>query len=95
MGRESSNNDPSTNTNADTLIPMQVKSSRPQVHWEKKARWVVDGNVWTSSGISAGIDVTYAFVGKFYGEDVAQKIADRSEYMRNKDSTFDPFADMY
>lgn len=68
---------------------------RPEVKWEKKARWVVDGNIWTSSGISAGIDVTYAFVGKLYGEDVAQKIADRSEYIRNKDPSFDPFADMY
>lgn len=41
------------------------------------------------------MDVTYAFVGKLYGEEVAQNIADRSEYIRNKDASFDPFADMY
>ncbi len=24
------------------------------INWVAKARWVVDGNIWTSSGVSAG-----------------------------------------
>jgi transcriptional regulator GlxA family with amidase domain len=52
----------------------------------------VDGNCWTSSGISAGMDVTYAFVSEMYGEETAQLIADRSEYHRNTDASVDPFA---
>lgn len=53
---------------------------------------MADGNIWTSSGVSAGMDMTYAFVADQYGEDLAQEIANRSEYTRQKDSTIDPFA---
>lgn len=39
-----------------------VKSLSDKVEWVKKARWVEDHRMWTSSGISAGIDMTLAFV---------------------------------
>ncbi|PVH71381.1 hypothetical protein DL98DRAFT_435278, partial [Cadophora sp. DSE1049] len=39
----------------------------PKTHWVAKARWVVDGNVWSSSGVSAGIDVTLAWVASLWG----------------------------
>lgn len=26
----------------------------PNVHWQPSARWTEDGNIWTSSGVSAG-----------------------------------------
>ncbi|KAI1766295.1 class I glutamine amidotransferase-like protein [Hypoxylon sp. FL1150] len=64
----------------------------PKVHWVPHARWVTDGNVWTSSGISAGIDMMYAFVADQFGEDVAQELADAAEYVRNTDPGVDPFA---
>ncbi|XXH02706.1 hypothetical protein Hte_009091 [Hypoxylon texense] len=64
----------------------------PKVQWVPRARWVADGNVWTSSGISAGIDMMYAFVADQYGEDVAQELADAAEYVRNTDPGVDPFA---
>ena len=67
-------------------------SHGPNGEWVREARWVTDGNVWTASGISAGIDMMYAFVSDQWGEDVAQNIADRSEYTRQKDSKKDPFA---
>lgn len=38
--------------------------------------------------------MTYAFVSEHYGEDLAQEIADRAEYTRQKDSTFDPYANL-
>ncbi|KAI1335339.1 class I glutamine amidotransferase-like protein [Xylariaceae sp. FL0016] len=64
----------------------------PKVNWVRKARWVQDGDIWTSSGISAGIDMMYAFVADQYGENVAADIAKASEYVRNTDSENDPFA---
>jgi transcriptional regulator GlxA family with amidase domain len=63
----------------------------PNVDWVLKARWVADGNIWTSSGISAGIDMMYAFMAELYGEDVAQELADSAEYRRNTDPDDDPF----
>ncbi|KAJ7216440.1 class I glutamine amidotransferase-like protein, partial [Mycena pura] len=30
------------------------------IEWVAKARWVVDGNVWTSSGVAAGADMALA-----------------------------------
>ncbi|KAG9195581.1 hypothetical protein G6011_00702 [Alternaria panax] len=68
---------------------------RQEVNWVHKARWVQDGNIWTSSGISAGIDVTFAWIEAVYGHDMARNIADRMEYIRATDSTNDPFADLY
>lgn len=65
---------------------------RPQVDWIHRARWVNDGNIWTSSGISAGIDVTFAWIAHVYGADVAKNIADRMEYTRVTDPDNDPFA---
>ena len=37
----------------------------PKVEWIEKARWVDDGNRVTSSGVSAGIDMSLAVVGGF------------------------------
>jgi transcriptional regulator GlxA family with amidase domain len=69
-----------------------VASEGRDVDWVRKARWVQDGNVWTSSGVSAGIDMTLAWIGERFGEDVARSIADGMEYVRNKESGSDPFA---
>ncbi|KAH7389733.1 class I glutamine amidotransferase-like protein [Phaeosphaeria sp. MPI-PUGE-AT-0046c] len=67
-------------------------STGPDVNWIGEARWVVDGNITTGSGISAGIDATYAFVSDNYGETIAQELADSAEYVRWTDSAHDPFA---
>ncbi|KAH6639740.1 DJ-1/PfpI family protein [Boeremia exigua] len=67
-------------------------STGPNVDWAAKARWVVDGDIVTSSGISAGIDASYAFVALNYGEDVAESLADSAEYVRWMDPEHDPFS---
>ncbi|KAF3031900.1 hypothetical protein E8E11_002516 [Didymella keratinophila] len=64
----------------------------PNVNWAPKARWVVDGNIVSSSGISAGIDASYAFVALNYGEDIAASLADSAEYVRWMDPDHDPFS---
>lgn len=69
-----------------------VKSINPNVFWVKKARWVVDEKYYTSSGVSAGIDMALGFVAESFGVDKAQKIAEHIEYVWNPDPNNDPFA---
>ncbi|ADK14822.1 MULTISPECIES: DJ-1/PfpI family protein [Clostridium] len=69
-----------------------VKSVSDQVNWVKKARWVADGKYYTSSGISAGIDMTLGFISDRFGKDKAIKIANDIEYIWNDDCTNDIFA---
>ncbi|TPX16103.1 uncharacterized protein E0L32_004098 [Thyridium curvatum] len=68
-----------------------VMTQGPNVNWLREARWAVDGNIWTSSGISAGIDMMYAFIEAQYGAEIADTISNASEYVRNRDPTVDPF----
>jgi len=67
----------------------------PKVKWVSHARWVIDGNIWTSSGISAGIDVALAWIEAIYGNVSATEVANRMEYERNLDPNRDPFAELY
>lgn len=67
-------------------------STGPAVDWVHAARWVEDGDIWTSSGISAGIDLTLAWMGHIYGEEVADYVAMSMEYEREMDAGNDPFA---
>jgi transcriptional regulator GlxA family with amidase domain len=68
-----------------------VKSTGPNTTWVPTARWVVDGNIWTSSGISAGQDLGYAWVSHVYGDEVSSYMSKSLEYERQTDSTYDPF----
>ncbi|MCX6669636.1 MAG: DJ-1/PfpI family protein [Methanothrix sp.] len=43
-------------------------------------RIVRDGNIWTSAGVSAGIDLCLAFIASVAGEDTAGKIQLGTEY---------------
>ncbi|KAH8730456.1 DJ-1/PfpI family protein [Phaeosphaeriaceae sp. PMI808] len=72
-----------------------VASTGPKVNWVPTARWVEDGNIWTSSGISAGIDIAYAWIGRVYGEAVAEYLSMSLEYNRETDSHHDPFSKIW
>ncbi|KAJ3881600.1 class I glutamine amidotransferase-like protein [Lentinula edodes] len=72
-----------------------TKEIGPNVKWIAHARWVVDGNIWTASGVTAGMDSALAFVEEVYGKDQAEKIAGEMEYERHEDPSWDPFADKY
>jgi putative intracellular protease/amidase len=63
----------------------------PNVTWVPTARWVEDGNIFSSSGVSAGIDVTYAWISRVYGEEVANYLALSAEYNRETDAHHDPY----
>ncbi len=53
----------------------QFLSIFPQVKWEPDRIFVRDGNIWSSAGITAGIDLALALVAEDYGEEIAQKTA--------------------
>jgi len=47
----------------------------PKVRLEPDQIFVRDGDIWTSAGISAGIDMSLAMIAEDYGEEIAQKTA--------------------
>lgn len=72
-----------------------VIAQSSKVHWISHARWVNSGNIWTTSGLTSGIDGAFDFVKSVYGEDVALNLANGLEYKRELDWRNDPFADLY
>lgn len=51
--------------------------------------------IWSSSGVAAGIDMTFAFVKHLYGSEIADGLANSLEYERHLDSSLDPFAELW
>ena len=64
----------------------------PNVEWVREARWVEDGKFFTSSGVSAGMDMSLAVMEKLFGSDAAEAIAIGAEYEWHRDPAWDPFA---
>ncbi|CAN7279966.1 GlxA family transcriptional regulator [Bradyrhizobium sp. LjRoot220] len=50
-------------------------STYPKVKLEADRIYTRDGNIWTSAGISAGIDLALAMILEDYGDEIAQKTA--------------------
>jgi len=69
-----------------------VREQGPSVLWIREARWVEDGKFFTSSGISAGIDMTLGLISHLYARETALEVARRAEYLWNAESSVDPFA---
>ena len=72
-----------------------VAAQGPKVDWVRQARWVDDGNVVTSSGVSAGIDMALHLIGRIAGPAVRDDIATRMEYEWHSDAADDPFAKVW
>ena len=62
-----------------------------QVEWISEARWVADGPIFTSSGVSAGIDMSLAVIAALFGENKAVEVANYTEYVWNRNADEDPF----
>ncbi|RSH81339.1 uncharacterized protein EHS24_008782 [Apiotrichum porosum] len=77
-------------TNKNAFYDMTVLG--PKTYWVARARWVQDGNVWTSAGVTAGTDATLAWVADKYGDKVAADTANYLEHERVLDPNDDPFA---
>jgi transcriptional regulator GlxA family with amidase domain len=57
-----------------------MRDSFPTVTVEEKLHVVEDGNVLTSAGISAGIDMALRVVARYHGDEVARATARNMEY---------------
>ena len=70
-------------------------SQSEKVQWQKQARWVEDGKVFTSSGVSAGIDMSLAVIAKLVSQQAAEEAANFAEYSWQRDADWDPFAALH
>lgn len=52
----------------------------PKVKWTKAKKWIIDGNIWTGSGASAGIDMFAHWIKENYGLDVLKAGALNLDY---------------
>jgi transcriptional regulator GlxA family with amidase domain len=64
-----------------------MRDSFPGVTVEEKLHVVEDGNVLTSAGISAGIDMALRVVARYHGEAVARNTARNMEYRYTDDNS--------
>jgi transcriptional regulator GlxA family with amidase domain len=63
-----------------------------KVDWQRRARWVDTGDVVTSSGVSAGIDMALGLIARLHGRETAEQAARAMEYIWNDEPQNDPFA---
>ena len=68
-----------------------VMTQGPDVDWIRKARWVVDGRFYTSSGVSAGMDMVLGFLEDMHGRAFALDAANKIEYNWNQNKEEDNF----
>ncbi|RPH78459.1 MAG: DJ-1/PfpI family protein [Candidatus Rokuibacteriota bacterium] len=64
-----------------------MRETFPTVTVEEKLHVVEDGNVLTSAGISAGIDMALRVVARYHGETVARNTARNMEYRYTDDNS--------
>jgi transcriptional regulator GlxA family with amidase domain len=57
------------------LLADRLRVDHPEVTVEPDAIYVRDGDVWTSAGVSAGVDLALALVADDLGHEVARKVA--------------------
>jgi transcriptional regulator GlxA family with amidase domain len=72
-----------------------VADQGPKVEWVREARWVEDGKLVTSSGVSAGMDMALAVIERLYGEEISRNVAVGTEYDWHRDASWDPFAKIH
>lgn len=72
-----------------------VMKQGPKVKWVKQARWVDDGDRVTSSGVTAGMDMTLAIIERLFGAKSAEWLAAETEYEWHRDPSWDPFSELY
>ncbi|CAE6478757.1 unnamed protein product [Rhizoctonia solani] len=70
------------------------KTTSPSIEWVPKARWVVDGKFWTSSGVTAGQDMGHEFLKTVAGAEFAI-VAKNTMELRATNADDDEFADVF
>lgn len=57
-----------------------VRNCGNSVNWQKEPRYCKDENYYTSAGVSAGIDMAFAFVEDYAGKEISDLIKKDIEY---------------
>lgn len=70
-----------------------VTTQGKNVQWIKKARWTIDDKYYTSSGVSAGMDMILGFLNDRHGIEFARKVAFEIEYNWQENKDYDNFHD--
>ncbi|KAF2787517.1 class I glutamine amidotransferase-like protein [Melanomma pulvis-pyrius CBS 109.77] len=81
-----------TNKSVWSYVTDPIHSLDDSIEWVPSARWVHDGKTWTSSGVSAGLDMMYAFLKFMYGTEKLDGTMNGIEYAPHQDPHWDPFA---
>lgn len=61
-----------------------LRSAFPQLQVVEHVRWVDEGRVITSAGISAGIDMSLYLVAKLHSHDLAERTARQMDFSWTK-----------
>jgi transcriptional regulator GlxA family with amidase domain len=77
------------------MVFQWVESTWPKVKWVRQARWVEDGSLVTSSGVSAGMDMALAVVTRISNAQTSDTLATLTEYDWHRDANWDPFAKVH
>lgn len=64
-----------------------LRSKFPQLNVVENVRWVDEGKIMTSGGISAGIDMSLHLVSKLHSNELAEKTARQMDFAWTKNST--------
>ncbi|CUA74817.1 hypothetical protein RSOLAG22IIIB_11514 [Rhizoctonia solani] len=80
--------------NATTNKALFTNETSENINWIAKARWVVDGNIWTSSGVSAGGDMAHAWMKDVVGDNFTTVTRNIVEW-RAAEQGDDPFAEAW
>jgi transcriptional regulator GlxA family with amidase domain len=59
------------------LLARQLQQSYPRAKVEEDRIFIIDGAIWTSAGMSAGIDLALAMVEKDLGAEIAHRVAQK------------------
>lgn len=70
-----------------------VITNGEKVKWIRKARWTIDDKFYTSSGVSAGMDMTLGFLADIHGLEFARQVAFQIEYNWQEDKSEDKFSE--
>lgn len=63
-----------------------LQKNYPSLHVHKNKRWIDEGDIVTSAGISAGIDMSLHLVSKSHSRELAEKTAKQMEFDWTKNS---------
>lgn len=70
----------------------EVVKHGKDVNWIPTARWTHDGKIWTSSGVAAGMDMTYALLSWMYGSAQVNFTMNLIELSPHTNQHWDPYS---